>query len=473
MSLQCPILDTESYVILINGNSTLNTTHTKDSITISRLFAGVSVVKLFALDTYGLPILASFQLYFGLFSMPIHISFVNASAASGVLVILSLTDDPRMSQTGVTNNRGIVIFNNVPPSTVSVFARTDDNQIGLAGIAPSNNQINLTLIPFNSQVRSNELANQSYLNITTVGQQLQTISRTFMTESNSNEAYVEYQFVTSEVPGGYFGSVFNDYFSVTLRSEKGKYVTKTDSMNGLGLGAFDYITGTTKWNNLTLQLDSAAERIRFDIGVSNVADAAYQSSVIVRKYGSNQCANCENGCIQCTSDPMCRDVCTNPPLQSCAFYLNCMEEKVKCGSSGYALGYGLRYCIKFSKLLVSFSPEGQTWIWNTMNCLQKALVTSLKNCEKNCTILKKTAFDSHPMCYVDNGVCNLPPQDWAAIVTIVGKDLLNLDGFIQALKTTPQCVSTVLGKVRNQLQQTVTIQWRIILMVLEKWFQSL
>ncbi|CAF2815780.1 unnamed protein product [Rotaria sp. Silwood2] len=471
--MQCSILDADNYTVFINGQPTVNTTHTNDSITLSGFSDGATFLSLFALDTYGLPIFTSFQLYFGSISMPVHVSFANGSAAVGVIVNLNITDDPRVSQSGVTNDHGMVIFDHVPPLTISIFAHTKDNQIGLAGVAPSNSQINLTLIPFNEEKKVNKLENREYLQVTTLGQTLQTISRTFMTGSNASEAYVEYQFITSEVPGGYFGSQFNDYFSVTLRSDKGQYITKTDSMNGLGLGAFNFATGATGWSNLTLKVDSVPERIRFDVGVSNVADGLYQSSVNIRKYGSNQCTDCEKECVKCTSDPMCRDTCMNPPMQSCAFYLSCLEAKAPCGPNGYAYSYGMKNCIKFSNRLKSFSSHGQTWIWNTMNCLQKALVSPLKNCEKDCLTLRKMAFDSHPECYIKNGVCNLPPFDWMTIVSIVGKDLLSLEGFIQALKTAPQCIPTILDRIQTELQQTILLPSKIALSIIEKWLKSL
>lgn len=473
--LDCPILDQDNYTILINGDVTSNTTSTNDSITLLNLLSSSSsVISVFALDQFGLPIFASFQIYTGSLSMPVQVFFSNGSKAGGVTVTISLTDNSRISQTGVTNENGTIVFVNVPFLTVSIFAHTKDNQIGLAGIAPSNMITKLILIPFNSATsRNQEIGHQSYLNVTTWGQTLQTISRTFSTAANTNEVFIEYQFITSEVPGGYFGSVFNDYYSVTLRSETGKYVTRVESMNSLGLGAFDYTTGATRWNNLTMKTGSSPEQIRFDVGVSNVADAAFQSSVLVRRYGSNQCAACTQECTECTSDPMCRDVCTNPPTRSCAFYLNCMEEKISCGSTGYALNYGRKNCIKFSSVVNRFTTFGQAWIWNTMNCLQKALVMPLKDCQGNCSALYQAAFHSHPQCYIDNGFCNMSIFDIATVVTTVGKDLFTFDGFIQAIKTGPQCLPTILNKIDQELQQQTATEYKIILVTLQKLFRSL
>ncbi|CAF4240627.1 unnamed protein product, partial [Adineta steineri] len=117
---------------------------------------------------------------------------------------------------------------------------------------------------------------------------------------------------------------------------------------------------------------------------------------------------------------------------------------------------------------------GQRWIWDTMNCLQKTLVSPLKNCENNCSILRKTAFDSHPGCYVKSGVCELPAFDWITIASIVGKDIFSSDGFIQALKTVPQCIPDILERISLLLvEETLPYPERIALMVLEAWLRSL
>jgi hypothetical protein len=370
MTLQCPILDMHNYTVFINGKPELKTTHTEDSITVNRVSADSVVLSLFALDTYGLPIFTSFQLYFGLITVHVRVSFANGIVAAGVTVNVNLTDNTRVGQTGVTDDRGMVIFNNVPSSTISLVAHTRDNQISLAGVVPSSSQIDLILIPLNNEKQNKELEKQRYATLTTLGKTLPTIA---------SEAY-----------------------------------------------------------------------------------------------GSNACTNCETDCVKCPSDPMCHSACMNPVMQTCSFYSDCMESKVPCGPNGYALSYGLKFCHKFSSTLESFSPRGQRWIWDTMNCLQKTLVPSLENCKNNCSILQKAAFASHPRCYVKSGVCELPAFDWVTIVSVVGKDLLNEEGFVQALKTVPHCVPDILERISVALmQESLPLPLRISLMILETWLRSL
>ncbi|CAF1639303.1 unnamed protein product, partial [Didymodactylos carnosus] len=156
-----------------------------------------------------------------------------------------------------------------------------------------------------------------------------------MGESNSTEIYVEYQFVTSEVPGGYFGTQYKDYFSVTVPSS------------------------TAAKTNLTMPVRQEPESIQIDIGVSNVADAAFQSRLNVDQYGSDVCDECKENYDIWKLDPMCSPSCQNPPMKSFDFYLKCMEAKAPCGPSGYAQSYGLVYCTKFVNGLSEFSVQGQ------------------------------------------------------------------------------------------------------------------
>lgn len=110
----------------------------------------------------------------------------------------------------------------------------------------------------------------------------QAISRTFKTKVGTTLVRVRYRFITTEVPGGYFGSVYNDYFRVSLRTQKGKgLASESNSMNGLGLAAFTYATGATAWRDLNLKVDPAGDTIQVDVAVANVGDGALQSRVVV------------------------------------------------------------------------------------------------------------------------------------------------------------------------------------------------
>jgi hypothetical protein len=107
------------------------------------------------------------------------------------------------------------------------------------------------------------------------------LSRTFATAAGTTAVVVRYRFITSEVPGGYFGSQYNDYFSVSLRSQNaGVIVSESNTMNGLGLAAFD-AGGATAWRTVTLNTNSAGDVVQLDATVANVADGLFDSSIVI------------------------------------------------------------------------------------------------------------------------------------------------------------------------------------------------
>ncbi|UJR19753.1 hypothetical protein I4U23_022886 [Adineta vaga] len=480
LQFSCPILDTSNYILFSSNTMTsiINTTSTSSNITIHNGFpSGQTIVRLIALDIYGLPLFYSFSLYFGDISMPIKVLYKNGTVATNVSVQMNITDFNRVSQSAVTDSNGTALFINVPPVTISIFAHTIDNQIGLAGFQPTSDELIVTLIPFDHNTtkrRRRETDEGTPFNVfTNYVKSLQTRSVSFMSKANVSKVYVDYQFITSEVPGGFFGTQYNDYFSVTMRSDKGNYRTITQSMNSLGLGAFDYASGATAINKLTMPVGSESESIQIDIAVSNVGDSILQSELKVHKYGSDGCNECEKNCDKCKSDPMCSSSCANPPLKSCDFYLSCMERKVPCGSNGYAYNYGNLYCTKFVQNINDFSTEGQNWIYNTMNCLQKSLVSPLQNCVKDCDVLRNSAYDSHPSCYINNGVCELPALDYVYIFTTVFKGLKDEAGFMQAIITVDECLPKMIERISSAEILIPFPKTRIALKIIRIWLQSL
>ncbi|CAG8660009.1 12110_t:CDS:2, partial [Ambispora gerdemannii] len=129
--------------------------------------------------------------------------------------------------------------------------------------------------------------------------------------------------------------------------------------------------------------------------------------------------------------------CNNPVPNSCSFYTNCLENKFHCGPTGYPINYGDKNCKKFISAMNRFSSAGKKWLTDTMLCLQKTLVPSYNNGKTTCSQISNTAFNSHMTCYIDSGVCFLPPTDWVIIFETVGvKDIfLNSQALMQTLKT--------------------------------------
>ncbi len=108
---------------------------------------------------------------------------------------------------------------------------------------------------------------------------------------------------------------------------------------------------------------------------------------------------------------VCADYIGQEGCASCGYYA-CRDEarEVPCGPDGFPLGYGERYCNRFS--LITFehvSPAGQLWLTEVRECLQVEF-DALSD-ELTCEDLAEAAYDTHPECYVQTGFCDLPWTD--------------------------------------------------------------
>ena len=134
-----------------------------------------------------------------------------------------------------------------------------------------------------AKLEARELATtDNDIQLVTFGEGEQRVSRTITTEPGQTAVGVRYRFITSEVPGGYFGSKFNDYFLVSIRSQKGgTIVYEKKGMNELGLASFVFATGETNWRSRSLVIDPTGDVIQVDVRVANVGDDLLDSWVIV------------------------------------------------------------------------------------------------------------------------------------------------------------------------------------------------
>lgn len=148
-------------------------------------------------------------------------------------------------------------------------------------LSPRNRNPTPAVPPATRSLVASATEENSDLVVNTSGEGPRSVSRTFSTASTTGSVLVRYKFITSEVPGGFFGSQFNDSYSVTIRSQSGG-AEKSDSntMNGLGLGAFDS-AGATEWRELSLPVSSSGDTAQVDVTVANVADGLYDSQVVV------------------------------------------------------------------------------------------------------------------------------------------------------------------------------------------------
>jgi hypothetical protein len=483
VKLLCTLLDVNNYTIFTTGGSNpiyapgapiVSTTNTTTSIGLPGFGDGYVNIVIAAMDTSGNAIIQSFQLVFGDISMPVVVLDQNNLPVSGVLVFANATIYPGVSQVGTTDANGLVTFTNLPPTTIGLTARTADNQIGVNGIAATVQSVTLKLLPFGpaSSTTDFNVSNgttgwtggtneqlavskrDTVLSVSTNGQYtIQMASANPKVYPFTKTVYIKYKFQTNEIPGGFFGTQYNDYYIITIRSDTGGYASVSHSMNELGLGAFD-AGGNTDWYTLFLPASTNTKWVEFDVGVSNVVDNLYDSQIIVAALGDLTCQTCGD-CSLCPGDPMCQPKCIDPPMQSCDFYTSCSEATLQCGPSGYPIKYGAKNCLKFQANLGLFSPAGQAFIWGTMHCLQVSLVGST-TCDSTCDSLYTAAFASHPGCYIGNGFCTLGAWDWFHVVETVGWDFFQGPTFIQAFQTAGGCVAQLLGTLETEIESLLS-----------------
>ena len=105
-------------------------------------------------------------------------------------------------------------------------------------------------------------------------------------------AVFEYAFITEEVPQGWFGTEFNDFFETSINSGQSatvlsSYVSNADSVNGLNPGAFNAENPAATCCyvlNLNVKDRNLGLPITFAGAVANAVDPFLQSALCGRVY---------------------------------------------------------------------------------------------------------------------------------------------------------------------------------------------
>jgi hypothetical protein len=273
------------------------------------LVDGPNAIEVYASDSGDGELHTATMIWAGSESLTVTVVDENGAPANGVQVVAALGDDQRVRVTA-SSQGGLVKFEHLPTRTLILSATATGNRFASAAVAGDAGSVTLKLTGLSapSPVANNDFragldgwnttgANVSLVQhveptlpgaltapntdllLSTAGEGPQSVSRTFVAGAGAHGVKLRYRFVTSEVPGGFFGSEFNDYFNVTLRNQTTGVISESNSMNGLGLGAFDS-NGNTDWRDATLPVEEG-DTIQADVTVANVADALYDSSVIV------------------------------------------------------------------------------------------------------------------------------------------------------------------------------------------------
>ena len=253
-------------------------------------------------------------------------------------IMFSLADDQTVQAKANTSN-GMAQFTNLPDRTFVIKATADDNVVGSGGGVLSDGTVTITMAGLNqpSAIDNNDFskgldgwdtskgkasivthtedagpktlpfaplksaapvnrdkaaplfsspkaetfaaAADNDLLLSTSGEGQQNVSRTFKTDKGTSAVKLRYRFITTEVPGGYFGTKYNDYFKVSLRTQKGDK-EEANSMNAMGLAAFDS-AGSTTWRSVKIPTNPQGDTLQADLAVANVADGLLDSYVVV------------------------------------------------------------------------------------------------------------------------------------------------------------------------------------------------
>ena len=108
-------------------------------------------------------------------------------------------------------------------------------------------------------------------------------------------------------------------------------------------------------------------------------------------------------------------------LEGCAqcSYYQCLEEIAQCGSKGYLENFVGKYCSRFMQVTYPrLSQAGKDW----MDGVRECLITNMEAGyypEEECSSIEKRGIDDHISCYVDTGICALPPGDWLKILSTI------------------------------------------------------
>ncbi|BDA71762.1 hypothetical protein CAL7716_059280 [Calothrix sp. PCC 7716] len=287
----------------------------------SLLKEGRNDIQVYGIKDNSFSLIDALTLWAGDETIEVTVVDENSNPVTGAVVNARLGDNQDVLAQVVTNSNGKAIFQNIPNRTILFDALGVGNSFDSIGSTGNVGQVLLQLKGINqpSPINNNDFSlglegwnignapvqlvpNQESssvfglrstfavsaaaapdidLVLNTSGEGEESISRTFTTEPGTKCITLRYKFVTTEIPGGFFGTQFNDYFSVSIRSLKGGgTVFESNSMNGLGLSAFD-ASGATQFREITIPVNEEGDTIQVDIGVANVADGLFDSQVVI------------------------------------------------------------------------------------------------------------------------------------------------------------------------------------------------
>jgi hypothetical protein len=298
-----------------------------NSITINPLnFAdGKNTLIVNAKDELGRSMSSTFVFWSGTYSLTVTVVDELGNPVPGADVFAAIGDSPNVVKSGISGANGTVIFTGLPDRTITLEASTASGLIGTTSVVGTGGSTTVKVIGFKtpSAIANNDFstgttagwevspgaatiiahdegdtgagalappANGAFavgpdydMELATLGEGPQLASRTAAVSPGTKALKVRYRFITTEVPGGYFGSKYNDYFAIVLRTQSGGgFAAEANTMNNMGLAAFDP-AGRTAWREVTLPVTDTGDVFQVNMLVANVGDGAYDSYLIVDK----------------------------------------------------------------------------------------------------------------------------------------------------------------------------------------------
>jgi len=101
-----------------------------------------------------------------------------------------------------------------------------------------------------------------------------------VTTPGSARLVLRYRFYTQEIPAGYYGTPYDDSYGVLAISSSGAVTQDINSMNSLGLGAFD-ASGLTGWRELAVPVNPSGDTVEVMLFVSNAIDGYFDAGLEV------------------------------------------------------------------------------------------------------------------------------------------------------------------------------------------------
>jgi hypothetical protein len=164
------------------------------------------------------------------------------------------------------------------------------------------------------------------------------------------------------------------------------------------------------------------------------------------------------------------DDCANL-VGSCEYYACIDQNRLSCGEQGYSLGYGQKYCEKFSSIDFPetattfwgevFPSNGNLWRDNVRSCLQANLESWYATAsKKDCSTLRTFAFNSHPDCYTTGpSFCELIPDNVLRIgLKIQINDLFKAETLRQIQATSRICVAQLDERISQEIRAPIRFQ---------------